>query len=124
MRRLSRVAPPWDMAQRLDTDLGKIIHITPDGAPAKDNPFIGKTGALPEIWSIGHRSEEGLTIDPATGQLWENENGPRGGDKLIKVEAGQNYGWVNSILRTSVSAVSDWSVANMRWPRPKKISLP
>jgi len=86
-------SPPWDMAQRLDTDLGKIIHITPDGAPAKDNPFIGKTGALPEIWSIGHRSEEGLTIDPATGQLWENENGPRGGDKLIKVEAGQNYGW-------------------------------
>lgn len=86
-------SPPWDMAQRLDTDLGKIIHITPDGAPAKDNPFIGKTGALPEIWSIGHRSEEGLTIDPATGQLWESENGPRGGDKLIKVEAGQNYGW-------------------------------
>jgi aldose sugar dehydrogenase len=86
-------SPPWDMAQRLDTDLGKIIHITPDGAPAKNNPFIGKTGALPEIWSIGHRSEEGLAIDPATGQLWENENGPRGGDKLIKVEAGQNYGW-------------------------------
>jgi len=86
-------SPPWDMAQRLDTDLGKIIHITPDGAPSKDNPFLAKTGALPEIWSIGHRSEEGLTINPATGQLWENENGPRGGDKLIKVEAGKNYGW-------------------------------
>jgi glucose/arabinose dehydrogenase len=86
-------SPPWDMAQRLDTDLGKIIHITSDGGAAKDNPFIGKTGALPEIWTIGHRSEEGLTIDPATGQLWETENGPRGGDKLIKVEAGQNYGW-------------------------------
>ena len=86
-------SPPWDLAQRLDTDLGKIIHITPDGGAAKGNPFIGKTGALPEIWTIGHRSEEGLTIDPATGQLWETENGPRGGDKLIKVEAGQNYGW-------------------------------
>jgi len=86
-------SPPWDMAQRLDTDLGKIIHITPDGAPAKDNPFLNRTGALPEVWSIGHRSEEGLTIDPATGQLWETENGPRGGDKLIKVQAGKNYGW-------------------------------
>lgn len=86
-------SPPWDLAQRLDTDLGKIIHITPDGGAAKGNPFIGKTGALPEIWTIGHRSEEGLTIDPATGQLWETENGPRGGDKLIEVEAGQNYGW-------------------------------
>jgi glucose/arabinose dehydrogenase len=86
-------SPPWDMAQRLDTDLGKIIHITPDGAPAKDNPFLNRTGALPEIWSIGHRSEEGLAIDPATGQLWETENGPRGGDKLMKVQAGKNYGW-------------------------------
>ena len=89
-------SPPWDMAQRLDTDLGKIIHITPDGAPSKDNPFVGKAGALPEIWSIGHRSEEGLAIDPATGQLWENENARcrRGGDKLIKVQAGwKNYGW-------------------------------
>jgi glucose/arabinose dehydrogenase len=86
-------SPPWDMAQRLDTDLGKMIHITPDGAPAKNNPFIGKTGALPEIWSLGHRSEEGLTIDPATGQLWEVEDGPRGGDKLLHPEAGKNYGW-------------------------------
>jgi len=86
-------SPPWDMAQRLDTDLGKIIHVTPDGAPVKDNPFIGKTGALPEIWSLGHRSEEGLTIDPATGQLWEVEDGPRGGDKLLKPQAGKNYGW-------------------------------
>jgi aldose sugar dehydrogenase len=85
-------SPPWDMAQRLDTDLGKIIHITSDGAPGSGNPYIGKTGALPEIWSIGHRSEEGLAFDPS-GQLWEDENGPRGGDKLIKVGAGKNYGW-------------------------------
>ena len=85
-------SPPWDLAQRLDTDLGKIIHITPDGAPGSGNPFVSKTGALPEIWSIGHRSEEGLAFDPA-GQLWEDENGPRGGDKLIKVESGRNYGW-------------------------------
>ena len=85
-------SPPWDMAQRLDTDLGKMIHITPDGDPAPGNPLIGKTGALPEIWSIGHRSEEGLTIDP-TGRLWEVEDGPRGGDELNLMEPGKNYGW-------------------------------
>ena len=86
-------SPPWDMAQRLDTDLGKMIHITPDGDPAPNNPFIGKTGVLPEIWSIGHRSEEGLTIDSATGRLWEVEDGPRGGDEINTPEAGKNYGW-------------------------------
>ncbi len=86
-------SPPWDMAQKLDNDLGKMIHITPDGAPAPGNPFIGKPGALPEIWSYGHRSEEGLTINPATGELWETEHGPRGGDELNTPEAGKNYGW-------------------------------
>jgi glucose/arabinose dehydrogenase len=86
-------SPPWDMAQKLDNDLGKMIHITPDGAPAPGNPFIGKPGALPEIWSYGHRSEEGLTINPATGELWEVEHGPRGGDELNTPEAGKNYGW-------------------------------
>lgn len=86
-------SPPWDMAQRLDTDLGKMIHITPNGDAAPGNPFIGKTGALPEIWSIGHRSEEGLTVDSATGRLWETEHGARGGDELNTPEAGKNYGW-------------------------------
>jgi glucose/arabinose dehydrogenase len=86
-------SPPWDMAQRLDNDLGKSIRITPDGAPAPGNPFIGKPGALPEIWSYGHRSEEGLTIHPTTGELWESEHGPRGGDEINTPEAGKNYGW-------------------------------
>jgi glucose/arabinose dehydrogenase len=86
-------SPPWDVAQRLDTDLGKIIHITPDGAPAPDNPFIGKPGALPEIWAYGTRSQEGLAFDPGTGRLWETEHGPRGGDELNIIEKGQNYGW-------------------------------
>jgi glucose/arabinose dehydrogenase len=86
-------SPPWDVAQRLDTDLGKIIHITPEGAPAPDNPFIGKPGALPEIWAYGTRSQEGLAFDPATGRLWETEHGPRGGDELNIIEKGRNYGW-------------------------------
>jgi aldose sugar dehydrogenase len=86
-------SPPWDVAQRLDTDLGKIIHITPEGAPAPDNPFLGKPGVLPEIWAYGTRSQEGLAFDPATGRLWETEHGPRGGDELNIIEKGKNYGW-------------------------------
>ncbi|MGA3240788.1 MAG: PQQ-dependent sugar dehydrogenase [Bryobacteraceae bacterium] len=86
-------SPPWDVAQRLDTDLGKIVHITADGAPAPDNPFIGKPGVLPEIWAYGNRNPEGLAFDPATGRLWENEHGPRGGDELNILERGKNYGW-------------------------------
>jgi aldose sugar dehydrogenase len=86
-------SPPWDVAQRLDTDLGKIIHITPDGAPAPDNPFLGRPGVLPEIWAYGTRSQEGLAFDPTTGRLWETEHGPRGGDELNIIEKGKNYGW-------------------------------
>ena len=86
-------SPPWDVAQRLDTDLGKIIHITPDGAPAPDNPFIGTPGVLPEIWAYGIRNAEGLAFDPGTGRLWETEHGPRGGDELNIIEKGKNYGW-------------------------------
>src|SRR5579864_5066367 len=86
-------SPPWDVAQRLDNDLGKIIHITADGAPAPDNPFIGRSGVLPEIWAYGMRSQEGLAFDPRTGGLWETEHGPRGGDELNVIEKGKNYGW-------------------------------
>ena len=86
-------SPPWDVAQRLDNHLGKVIHITPDGAPAPDNPFIGKPGVLPEIWAYGVRSPEGLTFDPKTGSLWQVDHGPRGGDELNIIEKGKNYGW-------------------------------
>jgi glucose/arabinose dehydrogenase len=86
-------SPPWDVAQRMDTDLGKVIHITAEGAPAPDNPFIGKPGVLPEIWATGTRSQEGLAFDPRTGRLWEIEHGPRGGDELNIIEKGKNYGW-------------------------------
>ncbi len=85
-------SPPWTVAQRLDTDLGKMIHITVDGAPAPGNPFLNTPGALPEIWSLGHRSEQGLAFDPK-GRLWEVEDGPRGGDELNLIEPGKNYGW-------------------------------
>ncbi len=86
-------SPPWNVAQQLDNDLGKIIHITADGAPAPDNPFLGKSGVLPEIWAYGTRSQEGLAFDPKTGLLWETEHGPRGGDELNIIAKGKNYGW-------------------------------
>jgi glucose/arabinose dehydrogenase len=85
-------SPPWRRAQDLSTDLGKIVHVTADGAPAPGNPFAGKPDALPEIWTLGHRSEEGLAFD-AQGRLWETEHGPRGGDELNLIEKGKNYGW-------------------------------
>jgi glucose/arabinose dehydrogenase len=86
-------SPPWDVAQRLDTHLGKVLRITPDGTPPPDNPFIGKTGVLPEIWAYGSRNAEGLAIDPRTGRLWAHEHGPRGGDELNILDKAQNYGW-------------------------------
>ncbi len=86
-------SPPWDVAQKLDNHLGKIVHITADGAAAPGNPFVGRAGALPEIWSYGHRSQEGLAFRPGTDELWENEHGPRGGDELNLIEPGRNYGW-------------------------------
>jgi len=85
-------SPPWLVAQRLDTALGKMIHINPDGSAAANGPFTGRPGALPEIYSIGHRSEEGIAFDNK-GQLWEVEDGPRGGDELNVILPGRNYGW-------------------------------
>jgi glucose/arabinose dehydrogenase len=86
-------SPPWDVAQKLDNHLGKIIRIAADGSVPKDNPFIGKAGVLPEIWAYGMRSPEGLAYDPRTGRLWQHDHGPRGGDELNIVEKGKDYGW-------------------------------
>ncbi|RPD42013.1 PQQ-dependent sugar dehydrogenase [Chitinophaga barathri] len=80
-------------AQDLKSALGKIVRITKDGAPAAGNPFEGKADARPELFSYGHRNVQGLAFNPATGDLWETEFGPRGGDELNRVEAGKNYGW-------------------------------
>ena len=88
-----QLEPDWFAAQKMDSDLGKVIHITPDGAPAPGNPFIGQQGARPEIWSLGLRSPEGMTVDPKTGLLWETELGPRGGDEINIIKKGANYGW-------------------------------
>jgi len=83
---------PWLKAQDMTTALGKIIHITADGTPARGNPFPNTPGVLPEIWSAGHRNQHGIAFD-ASGQLWEVEHGPQGGDELNIIQPGKNYGW-------------------------------
>ena len=80
-------------AQFLNSSLGKIIRITPDGKAASGNPFANRTDARPELYSYGHRNVQGLAINPATGDLWEAEFGPRGGDEINLIEPGKNYGW-------------------------------
>jgi glucose/arabinose dehydrogenase len=80
-------------SQDLKQDLGKVIHINADGTIPKDNPFVGRKDARPEIWSYGHRNIQGAAIHPSTGKLWINEHGPKGGDEINIPLAGKNYGW-------------------------------
>src|SRR6476661_1062799 len=80
-------------AQRMDGLLGKIVRINSDGTIPKDNPFVGKDGVRPEIWSFGHRNVEAATLNPTTGELWEVEHGTRGGDEINISRKGKDYGW-------------------------------
>jgi aldose sugar dehydrogenase len=79
-------------AQKLDNHLGKVVRVTKEGAPAPGNPFIGRAGALPEIWSYGHRNSQGATLAP-DGTFWMHEHGPQGGDEVNVPQPGRNYGW-------------------------------
>ena len=93
-----RQAPPrGDLeahpAQDLSNHHGTIVRLHEDGRVPDDNPFVGRAGARPEIWSYGHRNPQGLALDPATGNLWSNEHGPQGGDELNLIQPGLNYGW-------------------------------
>lgn len=82
-----------DDAQDASNHLGKIVRIEADGRVPADNPFVGKAGAAPEVWSLGHRNVQGAALHPDTGELWATEHGPQGGDELNLVAAGRNYGW-------------------------------
>ena len=82
-----------EQAQDLSTTIGKIVRINPDGSPPRDNPFVSRAGAQPEIWSYGHRNVQAAALHPETGQLWTAEHGARGGDELNHPESGKNYGW-------------------------------
>lgn len=84
--------PMRPQAQRLDSHMGKILRIKPDGSVPADNPFVDKPGALPEIWSIGHRNIQAAAVD-TQGRLWDIEHGTNGGDELNLIVKGKNYGW-------------------------------
>jgi glucose/arabinose dehydrogenase len=81
------------LAQDLASPLGKVHRVNDDGSVPADNPFVDRPGAVPTIWTYGHRNPQGLAIDPVTGLLWESEHGPTGGDEVNVLEAGHNYGW-------------------------------
>lgn len=85
--------PMRPQAQDLGSHMGKVIRIEADGSVPADNPFVGRDGARPEIWSLGHRNVQGLAIDPTSGAVWSIEHGARGGDELNLERPGLNYGW-------------------------------
>jgi aldose sugar dehydrogenase len=76
-----------------DTQKGKILRLTPEGEIPQDNPFVGREGFLPEIYSYGHRTPTGMTLNRQTGEIWETEMGPNGGDEVNRIRRGGNYGW-------------------------------
>lgn len=80
-------------AQDLTNHMGTIVRLHDDGSTPVDNPFVGRADALPEIWTYGHRNQQGLAVHPVTGEVWSNEHGPRGGDELNLIVSGGNYGW-------------------------------
>ena len=83
----------WPQPQQLDSDMGKVLRINADGTIPKDNPFVARSGAHPEIYALGFRDVQGVAIEPRTGRLWTSEHGPRGGDEINRVEKGKNYGF-------------------------------
>jgi len=80
-------------AQDVNSLLGKVVRINPDGTVPSSNPFVGQANKRPEIWSYGHRNVQSAALHPVTGELWTVEHGPRGGDEINRPEAGKNYGW-------------------------------
>jgi glucose/arabinose dehydrogenase len=99
-----------DPAQDLGNTVGTIVRLNRDGSVPDDNPFVGQDGAEPEIWAYGIRNAQSLAVHPATGEIWEAEFGPRGGDELNLIERGANYGW------PLVSAGSEYSGASIPDP--------
>jgi glucose/arabinose dehydrogenase len=82
-----------DSAQNTLSDISKLLRLNDDGSIPHDNPFVGREGYLSEIWSIGHRAQEGIAFHPVTGELWASEHGPQGGDEVNIIQKGGNFGW-------------------------------
>lgn len=82
-----------EQAQNLGTHIGTIVRLRPDGSAPNNNPFIGSIAALDEIFTYGHRNPQGIVVDERSGTIWSHEHGPRGGDEINRLIAGENYGW-------------------------------
>jgi glucose/arabinose dehydrogenase len=106
-------------AQDLASHLGKIVRLHDDGRVPRDNPFVGRAGAKPEIFSYGHRNPQGMALHPTTGELWANEHGARGGDEINRIQAGKNYGWpaiTHGVDYSGRRISPDTALANMEQP--------
>jgi len=101
-----------DVAQKTNSHFGKMIRLRDDGSAPPDNPFVGQRGSKPEIYTLGHRNMLGLTVHPVTGEIWENENGPLGGDEVNILKPGANYGWP---LLSYGRQYSGAKVSNQTW---------
>ncbi|MCE9559733.1 MAG: PQQ-dependent sugar dehydrogenase [Armatimonadetes bacterium] len=107
-------------SQDLSRTTGKILRLNEDGTVPKDNPFVGKPGAIGAIWSYGHRNPQGLVMG-LDGVLWDTEHGPRGGDELNRIDKGANYGWPLVAFSINYNDSATWTP----WPKPEqKIVLP
>ena len=122
-----------DQAQNLGSHSGSILRLTAEGKAAPGNPLATRAGALPEIWSYGHRNVQGLTLDAASGRVYASEHGPRGGDEINRIEGGKNYGWPlqsfgadyssrEPIGKTSVPGMADPLVAWVPSPAPSGLA--
>lgn len=99
-------------SQALDNIGGKVLRLNDDGSIPKDNPFVGVAGAKPEIFTLGHRNSLGLAVHPITGDVWQNENGPNGGDEINILKPGANYGW--PIVSLGRTYQGPWQSAHLR----------
>lgn len=90
---LGILSSDWMQPQQLNSLMGKVLRINADGSVPSDNPFVGKAGARGEIYALGFRDPQGLTVNPKTGRIWTSEHGPRGGDEINEVDKGKNYGF-------------------------------
>jgi glucose/arabinose dehydrogenase len=86
-----------EAAQDTASHLGKVLRLTAEGGIPPDNPFVGRVGHAPEVWTMGHRNIQGLTLDSVTGIVWSHEHGPRGGDEINRLDPGKNYGWPRAL---------------------------
>ena len=112
-------------AQNPSSHAGKVLRLNDDGSVPSDNPFVGRTGYKPEIYALGIRNALGLIVHPVTGELWENENGPQGGDEINIIRAGRNYGWpIISYGRAYAGQLEDLSAPSSEVPLAPGLEQP